>query len=115
VYGIKLTPGWRLLDFRNPVGGETYLTSTGYQVTKAKFDTSFTTAAPILERIEEWVTPTDEDSKHRPMVQVRDSQRNGWSLVELELVAVVGSLFHCKDNGGLVARNYCRMKKEVEQ
>jgi hypothetical protein len=75
------------------------------------------------EPIEEWITPTDEDAKSRPTVQVRDSADLAW--VERELIAVTTATTGVRPNtyvdhyitfAGDKSRTQfwaqCRMKKE---
>jgi hypothetical protein len=106
-YGITVPEGWRVVDFGSPrdahllpdgcIGGGY---SANYQV-------------PILERIEEWITPTDEDAKRRPQVQVRNADGAWESAILLGVDDCIAPF---------VARPYrvnktlfyekCRMKKE---
>ena len=68
----------------------------------------------ILHKKKEWVTPTDEDAKQRPLVEVRDCEGDEW---------VGGELLYVRDQArypyytvvddDLIQFKYCRMKKEV--
>jgi hypothetical protein len=74
-------------------------------------------ARPILERIEEWCVPTDEDAKRRPAVQSYDREGTAWQ--DGRLLAVVKSTYVSEHDVYVVERGdsvycnaYCRMKKE---
>jgi hypothetical protein len=107
-YGVIVPEGWRVVDFGSPrdahllpdgsIGGGY---SAEYQV-------------PILDRIAEWMTPTDEDAKRRPQVQVRNADGAWESAILLGVEDCIAPF---------VARPYrvnktlfyekCRMKKDT--
>jgi hypothetical protein len=66
-------------------------------------------AKPIED--EEWVTPTDEDAKRRPQVQVK---QDGEWIDGGTLIFVAGDSFACVDKRGALSTWFvdCRMRKE---
>jgi hypothetical protein len=106
-YGITVPDGWRVVGFGPVDPTRWYLSPYGAKTGHAQ---SF--ACPILERVEEWITPTDEDAKRRPVVQVSNivlhTEDHNW--VTKTLIAVTsGDEYLCDDGKRW---RYCQMKKE---
>ncbi len=107
-YGIKVPEGWRVVDFRLGKDSEQHLWEDG---TIAGVIHATASKYPILERIEEWITPTDEDAKRRPKVQVK-TNHGEW--IQKTLVAVMSdaNFPYLSIDGSCWAD--CRMKKETK-
>ena len=69
-------------------------------------------AYPIVRPIvPEWIVPTDEHAKQRPMVEVRDRETQDWR--QLKLLAVLSppdAFIVCDADDGFDAFRYCRMR-----
>ena len=106
-YGINVPEGWRMVNFRKSTDGDSRLSPDGnVEAICSCF------SYPLLERIEEWVTPTDEDAKRRPQVQVSSDESYD---KEMTLVAVTHGIhpFVCiNGRGESMNWKHCRMKKE---
>ncbi len=110
-YGIITIPeGWRVVDFRLPNFGESWMTFSGNVDDECNYS-----PRPILERIEEWIVPTDEDAQRRPIVQVWDFSPNAYANLILVGVTTAGRfLTFTADKSSYASWNFCRMKKETK-
>lgn len=65
---------------------------------------------------EEWVTPTDEDAKRRPKVEVRDNDNDVWHTPHT-LLAVHNEMFIAMNdtNGHVYTWPCCRMKASLRK
>jgi hypothetical protein len=107
-YGIAIPEGWRVVDFRSPAIGEAWLTCGGDVDDECTYS-----PRPILERIEEWIIPTDEDAKQRPRVQVWDDNGKKW--IEATLYGVCDDQFITNPMNYGMVWSQCRIKKENPQ
>jgi len=107
-YNITIPKGWRVVDFKAAVG-HWFLDLGG----NAFNGSSCGVMVPILERIEEWIIPTDEDAKRRPMVQVRDDEDQEW--IAATLYGVCNDQFITNPTKCGMVWSQCRMKKETAQ
>ena len=96
-------------EFRKPKKDEYYRNGMGCTQSAGEDNKGW-----ILRKSQEWVTPTDEDAKGRPEVEVRAEQSN-WFEATLVLVDR-GGAFHTVDREGY-SRVFleCRMKKELRK
>ncbi len=119
-YDITVPEGWRVVGFREPKNSESFLNECGEAVILpmgegACFDCLKYDRKPILERVEEWSTPTDEDAKRRPAVQVQNYDDDADTWEEATLLAVVKSgapYVVMSERGYVTAFGKCQMKKE---
>ena len=66
---------WEVVEIRRPAKGESYISPSGH----VRMCEALTNTYPIVHPIvPEWITPTDEHAKQRPMVEVRDAEENIW-------------------------------------
>ena len=78
-FGIKVPEGYEVTGFRASIRGETYLTVYGNVVCCAV--DRYGQPHPILRKIKSdtvYRTPTDEDARSRPQVEVRDADSEKW-------------------------------------
>ena len=70
----------------------------------------------ILRKSQEWVTPTDEDAKGRPEVEVYDHEGDWDSCgmtFKLLFIDVDGRFWTKNQEGSVQDWRHCRMKKEL--
>jgi hypothetical protein len=110
-HDITIPEGEKVTGFRHPNRSEWFLTTSG-NVCQHNNELWCGSRVPILESI--WITPTDNDARRRPMVQVRFNETIAWE--DRILVAVVAGLFYVmkKEHNGVEAWSLCRMKREEE-
>lgn len=85
-YGITVPEGYEVIGFRVPDPHELYLERNGKAI--ASFGDGCA-AYPILRKIEQptrYRTPTDEDAKLRPQVEVRNCHDDKWHRITLVAV-----------------------------
>ena len=121
LHGISVPDGWEAVGFGD-VAGNRYLTVRGLQFDATRYSVGEKHNAPILRRKEpefEWVTPTDDDAKGRPEVEVCYTSEPVWH-GGYKLISVVESnagnamyFVHNydikRDYGNCVG--FCRMKR----
>ena len=106
-------------EFRAPIRGE-YIRGSGspsfHYSTKVPENM---TKNPrwILRKSQEWVTPTDEDAKGRPEVEVKIQHSHPWRREEEYLLAVsdAETYFTIDKDGSVTEWEICRMKKELRK
>ena len=107
-FRIKVPEGYEVTDFRYPKLCETYLTEDGTDMCCGS--NTFLHRRPILRMVVPPVTyrtPTDEDAKLRPQVEVRNTDQQDWTPAILYGVLRPGPNQFLTDFG---AWSQCRMK-----
>jgi hypothetical protein len=106
---------WYMIDYDAIVGSKGDLVYYTYEAAKAKAG-KYPVKKVVVDETwtepeEEWVTPTDEDAKHRPMVQVRYGDGD-WQEARLLAVTVHDSPFLVIKANDQTRDSYyfCRMK-----
>jgi hypothetical protein len=109
---------WYMIDYDAIVGSKGDLVYYTYEAAKAKAG-KYPVRKVVVDETwtepeEEWVTPTDEDARHRPMVQVRflgdwyDAKLLAVTEADNAYRFVVNGCFDGKEGTETYAR--CRMK-----
>jgi hypothetical protein len=111
-YGISIPEGYEVIGFGSPSkASEAYLNTLGRVIDPRIAGWNYQQRYPILRKIEpekKHVTPTDEDAKSRPTVEVsRDSDY--WTTVTLVAVRKGNYPFLTLDDGSW---EFCRMEVE---
>jgi hypothetical protein len=113
---------WYMIDYGVDVGSTAELAHYTYEAAKAKAGKYAVRKVVVdetwTEPEEEWVTPTDEDARHRPKVEVRYSFENEWKPAILLMVTFIEGkpiyVAHTKHSDNM-HWNHCRIyKHEVE-
>lgn len=73
---------WEVVDVRKPTHGESFVTAYG-KVEQFCYSMSELVRPIVRPIVPEWITPTDEDAKQRPMVEVRDRETDRWQAGQL--------------------------------
>ena len=101
---------WEVVAVRKAKRCDLYIHANGcvYQFHE---DESVWTRPIVRPIVPEWIVPTDEHAKQRPMVEVRDRETQDWR--QLKLLAVLSppdAFIVCDADDGFDAFRYCRMR-----
>jgi hypothetical protein len=106
-FGITVPEGYEVIDWRIPHVDDWYMERNGQAYPWCGGDC---VAHPILRRIspqKRYITPTDEDAKLRPQVEVRAVDE---SWVSATLLAVIKEWYITIDKGGVTWWKECRIE-----
>lgn len=99
---------WEVVDVRVPKEDEFYVAPSGRVGRCQKLINTYPIVRPVVP---EWVVPTDEDVKQRPMVEVRNHELEEWDKRKLVYVGKRTFAFITVDEQDLRGNwKFCRMR-----